>query len=38
MTLSRFLYIFRVAGWIGKVPYRALQLLLALVDAARRRR
>jgi hypothetical protein len=38
MTTSRALYIARIAGVIGKVPYRILQLLLALLAPPRRRR
>jgi hypothetical protein len=38
MTASRALYIARIAGLIGRLPYRILQLVLALLAPAPRRR
>jgi hypothetical protein len=35
MTVSRGLFLLRLAGVIGVLPYRILQLLLALVGAGR---
>jgi hypothetical protein len=30
MTLSKALYMLRIAGFIGRAPYHALQLLISL--------